>query len=89
MTPDQIAEMREAARAVLRVHRGGDRQTLPTSERLAQTILQLADALEAERERCAGIARNSTVSGGDPVTDKVYNMACKYIAYAIERGDRP
>ncbi len=82
MTPDQIAETRKKAADAVR------RPDTDTEQVLALLLIDIADALEAERARCAEHVR---------ITERVWRDGGHYedadilgdIAYAIERGEQP
>ena len=58
----------------------------PTFQR--PDIDSIAQAVAAERARCAKVARDAQLSSTAPdvVLHKIYNLACEEIAAAIERG---
>ena len=48
---------------------------------------RLAQAVAAERARCAKVARDSKLPDRDSPDRRSYNSACEEIAAAIERGE--
>ena len=76
MTPDQIAETRKKAADAVR------RPDTDTEQVLALLLIDIADALEAERARCAGVARmyaavNIEMAGDTIMADPILRRAAR------------